>query len=271
MADLGILVIHGTGLKEESFAEPVKKHVNKQVRAMGVRANQLAWKSVFWADILKQSRSEYLSRARLDNDLDFLPLREFIVSAVGDSAAYRPVDETRDDYDPAADTYARIHSRVREAVASLHETLGGQDKPLVIMAHSLGSHIMSNYIWDMQHGAYAEPSPTNRFERLETLRAFITFGCPIPIFTFSKKNPMPITLPDGAIWENYYDPADVLAYPLRAINDAFAAAVSHDFPISVGGPLTKWNPLSHDEYWADPDQAEPIAHHIYAILNPPEA
>ncbi|MBT3397057.1 MAG: hypothetical protein HN423_07745 [Alphaproteobacteria bacterium] len=40
---------------------------------------------------------------------------------------------------------------------------------------------------------------------------------------------------------------------------------------SVGGPLTKWNPLSHDEYWADPDQAEPIAHHIYAILNPPEA
>ena len=107
----------------------------------------------------------------------------------------------------------------------------------------------------------------DKFKRLETLKAFITFGCPISIFHLCQEKSVADQLPEGAIWENYYDPADVLGYPLWAINPAFADTLSRDVPIVVGGPLTKWNPLSHNEYWTDADQTEPIAHHIQFIVN----
>ena len=37
----------------------------------------------------------------------------------------------------------------------------------------------------------------DKFKRLETLKALITLGCPIPIFTFAKKNPLPINCRKG--------------------------------------------------------------------------
>ena len=144
MADLGILVIHGTGPKRESFAKPLQRYVTKQAQALGVSPDRVVWQSVHWTNILKKSRNEYLSRARLDNDLDFLPLRELMVSAVGDSAAYQPVDTGAADYDPATDIYALIHQKIRDAVSGLHKALNSDDKPLMILAHSLGGHIISN-------------------------------------------------------------------------------------------------------------------------------
>src|SRR5438132_8642374 len=57
------------------------------------------------------------------------------------------------------DMYRQIHQRLHDNLVQLRTALGQQDPPLVIIAHSLGSVIMSNYIWDeqTQHGLGTTP------------------------------------------------------------------------------------------------------------------
>ncbi|MCA1706464.1 MAG: hypothetical protein LC808_25650 [Actinobacteria bacterium] len=50
---------------------------------------------------------------------------------------------------------------------------------------------------------------------------------------------------------NLYDEDDVIAYPLKCLNDAYAASVAEDVQVNVGNILTMWNPASHTGYWSD--------------------
>ena len=104
---------------------------------------------------------------------------------------------------------------MRRAVQKVYEDpkeLDRTPKPLVVLAHSIGGHIMSNYIWDIQKKRPIVEPGANKFERMETLAGIITFGCKIPLFTFALKDIVPITLPGGVKWLNYFDPDDVLGY-----------------------------------------------------------
>ena len=143
------------------------------------------------------------------------------------------------------------------------------------MAHSLGGNIMSNYIWDMQHGGGDQPGDLSPFEQLHTLAGMITFGCNIPLFTFAYTDVKPIQFPadqlpdtvrNKARWFNYYDPDDVLGYPLKSINSAYDAVVDEDIAINVGGLLSNWNPISHTKYWTDNDFTKPAAEFIASYL-----
>ncbi|HIE64460.1 MAG: hypothetical protein ABGX83_05140 [Nitrospira sp.] len=142
-----------------------------------------------------------------------------MLSALGDASAYQKVGSK------GSSTYEKIHKRIEKGIKSLYVNgLQSKSKPLIVMAHSLGGHIMSNYIWDMQQSRKAEISP---FERMEKLSGVVTFGCNIPLFTFAYEKVEPIEFPPKKLpqhlkkkakWLNYYDPDDVLAYPLKAIN-----------------------------------------------------
>ena len=151
-------------------------------------------------------------------------------------------------------TYDKIHNRIWEKITDLYEgAVEGNDKtPLVVMAHSLGCHMMSNYIWDIQHpreddkGWVAELSP---FEGMQTLAGMITFGCNIPLFTFAYRRIVPITF--------------VIVKP---INKAYDAVVSADIDINVGGIFTNWNPVSHNKYWEDNSMAKPVAEFLRTLL-----
>ena len=112
---------------------------------------------------------------------------------------------------------------------------------------------------------------------MHTLAGMVTFGCNIPLFTFAYTNVAPIVFPaaelpdpgdvrDKAKWLNYYDPDDVLGYPLKSINAAYDAVVDEDIPINVGGLFSSWNPLSHNKYWTDNDFTKPAAEFIATFL-----
>ena len=62
---------------------------------------------------------------------------------MGGVTAYRQVPHS-------SGTYDKIHGVVREAISKLKAELGDDDKPVIVMAHSMGSVIMSNYIYDRQ-------------------------------------------------------------------------------------------------------------------------
>lgn len=254
---IGVAVIHGIGTqRSKSFADPLIRELESRLE----QPEKVAWRRIFWADVLSERQDKYLRAANRNNDLDFFSLRCFVVSALGDASAYQRVGD-----DPET-TYGRIHTVVRDEIAALNEGLGGDDKPLVFLAHSMGGHIVSNYIWDIQKkNAIVDPGD-NAFERMRTLAGLITFGCNIPLFTFALSKVVPIALPKSATWLNFFDPDDVLGYPLKPLSPEYRRTVGRDIPINVGGIASSWNPLSHSEYWTDNDFTKPVARYLQKLI-----
>ena len=141
---------------------------------------------------------------------------------------------------------------------------------------------MSNYIWDRQkRGAR---SLGNDFEDLKTLTAILTFGCNMPLFTLAHRTVVPIKFPlkglaryfpsgtspeairKASRWRNYYDPDDILGYPLKPLSAGYAKAVYQDIDINVGGLFSSWNPMSHGQYWTDNNFTKPAAKAIGDVL-----
>jgi len=163
------------------------------------------------------------------------------------------------------DMYRQIHQRLHDHLVQLRTALGQQDPPLVIIAHSLGSVIMSNYIWDeqTQHGLGTTP-----LTRMETLAGFVTFGSPLPLFTLALDDVISITFPPPTLpaplhghaqWLNFFDADDVLGYPLKPLSPSYAQAVRADLEINVGHLFTAWNPIAHTAYWTEHDFTKPVA------------
>lgn len=208
MAQVCIAVIHGMGSQRPGYSRPMRDEIN---RRLGLKAARVSWREIYWADILESREREFLRDANADNELDWLRLRRFMLRAFGDASAYRRTG------DACSSAYCDIHARIRDAIAALDP---GEDAPLIVMAHSLGGHIMSNYIWDMQQGRPIAPPGDSPFQRLETLAGLITFGCNIPLFTLAwrKSDIHPIRFPGQALdpaarqrarWLNFFDPDDV--------------------------------------------------------------
>ena len=255
---LAVLMIHGMGSQSDTFGDGLTEALSER---LGAKKSQVAFGSVHWADVLKDRQEAFLKEARRVGDLDFVRLRRFVIHSLGDAVAYQRAPGQ------SGSTYEKIHARVTAALNDL-EARVGPDGDLVILAHSLGGHIMSNYIWDRQR-AVKVGLASSPFGGLETLKLLATFGCNIPMFLFAlpPEEIAPITLSSDAQWLNFYDPDDVLGYPLRAINQRYHDTVTKDIAINVGGVLSSWNPASHREYWTDDDFTEPVADAILGLLS----
>ncbi|MCY4183733.1 MAG: hypothetical protein OXD45_00230 [Rhodobacteraceae bacterium] len=268
---VAVLAIHGMGSqggnkrpntpKQLTFSRNLHNRVVKEFNKKEWNFENVAWHEVFWADILQQRQDDYLNEIK--RGTRWHRIRRFMVRNISDEAAYRQI--------PNANTYERIHQRIDETLLDLQQVVD-DDVRLIILAHSLGGHIMSNYLWDSQGN---KPTNSTPFRKAETLMAFVSFGCNIPLFTFaySPNDVKPISRPGTSLkgtkyyletwWHNYYDKDDVLGYPLRDIGNKYTKMVTDrelkDIPINAGNLLTFWNLLSHNAYWKPPDFFKPVA------------
>ncbi|WP_296424355.1 hypothetical protein [Yoonia sp.] len=113
----------------------------------------------------------------------------------------------------------------------------GPDGAVLILAHSLGGHIVSHYIHDLQR--FEKRTGTGRYrsplQNMRKVAGLMTFGCNIPVL--------------------------LLAYPPEELRQL------RDVPISLGAPLAvRWDPLSHGSCWDDADLIAPVAHYIGKML-----
>jgi hypothetical protein len=179
--------------------------------------------------------------------------RRLIVTNIGDLITYGGMPNTQ------SSVYEDTHKLVHNSMLSLKEKLEDM-APLIILAASMGTEIISNYIWDRQHYTGPDPFGGSAFERFETLTGLFTFGNNLPIFAAAHDIDAmePITFPSpqlppdlqaSAVWENYYGKNDSMGYPIKALNAKYAAANLTDIQINVGNILTFWNLLSHFGYW----------------------
>lgn len=138
-----------------------------------------------------------------------------------------------------------IQERIREELSFIN----GDKEPVVFIAHSLGTVIASDFIWDTQKN-----KDFGRFQ----LSHFFTMGSPLALFAlrfgaelFNK--PIQIDDPHGC-WINILDKDDPIAYPLKPLNKEYDAAVLEDKEVNVG-PFG----IAHVQYWQNRDVHKIIA------------
>ena len=287
MKKLAVLVVHGMGDQKANFADGMIKELKRRIRDdEKLDPSEIEWRPVWWAPVLSGAESDLWRRSSRGNDLDYKKLRLFVLHALGDAVAYRKVDK-KNFCEGDIDAYEKVHAQVEADMKTLRrlsragKPTTAPDVPLILIAHSLGCHILSNYIWDRQkRGA---TSLGNDFENMKTLSGLVTFGCNIPLFTLAHKKVQPIKFPlpvtkyfprgTGANvvraatkWWNFYDPDDILGWPLKPLSSSYRRAVHRDVAIDVGGFLTSWNPTSHGGYWEDNDFTVPVSKAIAKVL-----
>ena len=188
---LAVVTIHGMGWQEAQYSAGLKAELQSRLRNAGSDPDRVDFHEIHWAKITEEPQRDYLEKARRQTDLDYVALRRFVVSSLGDPAAYSRHGEIE------SSTYEQIHDLVRDELATVADQAGAET-PVVVIAHSLGGHIMSNYIWDLQSG-YAQPEGSGTLEAMTSLAGFITFGTNIPLFALAHRVRKPIAFPGSAL------------------------------------------------------------------------
>ena len=279
---IGILVIHGMGNQRPGFANGITEEINKRLED---DANSVVWQEVHWARALKSREDELWDCMQKATEpdgtaipLDWKRVREFVVHNFGDAIAYQ-----RDWTKKSSSASEKIHSIVSANIKILKKALPKEDSPIIVVAHSLGAHIMSNYIWDRQHTSSKE---NDRLEPIETLAGVISFGCNIPLFSLAFPVARPIKLPGQGVknpalianakWINFLDRDDVLGWPLKPVYEKNLTQLTkaeketvariEDYEINVGSMLTSWDPAAHSSYWTDDDLTRPTAKYLRTLI-----
>jgi len=255
MEKLGVLVIRGSGSTGFKRQEKFISKVNELNEKKGLDTSKLVYEYIDWYDPMESQQELLLDRMFNNSQLRLKSkvLRKFLITNITDLINYGG-KTNMPDY-----AYQETHKKVYDAVTNLQGKLP-QDAPLLILASSMGSEIINNYIWDRQKKGGDDPFGKTAFERFETLVGLFTFGNNIPIFSSSSKIeelapiqfPIPGTisrLEKFAVWENYYDKNDPLGYPIKFINKNYEKANVTDIQVGVGNILSFWNILSHFGYW----------------------
>lgn len=260
---IAIAVIHGAGTPDENFADELIKRVSSRFAKKLSLENtnqQLVFEPVFWSSIFEQEQKELWEKVQKSADLNYPRLRRFVIEFLADAIAYQPTPLGNQNYD-------KVHSFIASAVNRLKEK-AGKRAPLCIISHSLGAIAASNYFYDLQYKREnrgmetVENTRDSPIEQCETLTLFYTLGSPMALWSLRYIDfGSPITVPSPMIrkfyptvqgeWLNFYDKDDVLAFPLKGVNESYAKAVTEDVAVNAGGLLTSWNPLSHNKYDTD--------------------
>ncbi|MCT7981522.1 hypothetical protein [Laspinema olomoucense] len=277
---IAVAVIHGMGSgdpdvdegkleKPEYFSKLSQELIEKFAQQLGISPEEaesrIVFEYIYWAPMLQPEQRELWEKVKGEN-LRFEWLRFFFIHVLGDTIAYQVTSE-RD-----RRLYDLIHARVAEGLRNLAEK-AGPTAPLCTLAHSLGTVIASNYFYDLQEFTRTRGSKVlmpesvrnqmgnTPLERGETLTLFYTLGSPLALWSLHQKFDRPIQVPAKQLstyhpnlvgeWVNFYDPNDIISYPLKSLSPEYDQVVTTDWPVNVGNLLTSWNPLSHVAYWSD--------------------
>jgi hypothetical protein len=286
-AEIGVVIIHGMGDPAPDFAAPL---ISGLTRLLGDDAAAVAFEPCFWSDILQTSEDEIWRRLE-DSPaamrLNFV--RKWVVGTLGDPTGYLSGYEKR-----GVPVMHTVHQRFAQSLAAVEGRLRDAARaPLVVLAHSLGCVVVTNYLWNIEraagevgtnsvstmHAGAREvaryPFGDSSFQRLETLTGLVTFGCNIPLFLppalpyecVRFPRPMlPPSLCDSARWLNIYDPYDILGYPLNDIWDEKHGTTIDDVTLEVGMPGLSMTPLSHTFYWNDGGFQSMVAGELKRVL-----
>ena len=268
-----VLAVHGMGPTQKTYATQLEQELFDRLKGKSIWFDSVYYQHVF------QRHQNALWNRYSESDLDWVKARKLMLYGFSDAAGYERKAAGK------KSSYMQVQEAIHDKLADLYDALGYL--PIILVAQSLGGHVISNYIWDAQQnsptrgiwrtngiGGCKSNNNKDDFLRLKSLRFLYTSGCNIPIFLagLPKKDIKAIATKKYGYsfdWKNFYDEDDILGWPLKPLSDSYKKAVTLDKEISVGGLLSGWNPLSHSKYWEDRDFLNPLANDIRSLINSP--
>ncbi|MFM2056209.1 MAG: hypothetical protein RLY71_594 [Pseudomonadota bacterium] len=282
---VGLLTVHGMGDTSRGYENDLLKALRKNLRS-----DEFQCYPVYYQDLL-QKNEEAVWR-KVEKLVHYDDLRKFILFGFADAAGLENRKEVM------GSVYELAQRLIVDQMLQAREDLG-PDAPLVLVAQSLGCQVISSYLWDAalavraksgasgafypEAGVFRQGSVDARGWSLEHLQylagsklmALHTTGCNIPIFVAAhqKMNIQPIEAPNDQFrWLNYYDPDDVLGWPLQPLGNGYEKLVQDRRINSGSGVLgfimKSWNPMSHTAYWTDGDVVGSVAEDITRLSLP---
>jgi hypothetical protein len=276
-----LLSIHGMGDTPDDFDVEFKNAIADQV---GVSDwNRVYYDKIYYQDVLQDNQEVVFRQMRSRAEIDWVKLRKFMLYGFSDAAG---LERRAQD---ANSPYQQVQKILLDTLDRAYDFVGGS-LPVVIVAHSLGCQVVSNYLWDAQRtngasaGVFKGSGPAgatagsarDKFRRLRSLRYFFTTGCNIPIFVAGLaqnkiKAPKTSTAGYAIRWKNFYDEDDVLGWPMKPLSPDHRRAVYRDYEINANGGFLgtiagSWNPISHTGYWTDRDMLKPLARDVRSLL-----
>lgn len=274
-----ILAIHGMGDIPLSFAD---KFQNKLARKLGSNWVNVYFDTIYYANVFQDNQARVFNRIKANDEIDWIALRKFLMFGFSDAAGFeRKCNEQ-------GSPYEQVQDIILDSLDRAYDAVGGAAN-IVLIAQSLGCHVISNFIWDAQskdpkYGAWSnggfEDSPPgsdlDKFRRLKGLKYLYFTGCNIPIFVagLSQNKIKAIASTSKGYhfkWKNFYDPDDPLGWPLKNLTvksekQSYKFEVNEDNAINTGSLIRSWNPLSHTAYWSDNDVLNPLADDVEALI-----
>jgi hypothetical protein len=269
---VALLTIHGMGDTPKNYHTLFLESIKKQ---MGENWKRVAFGSLYYQDILQINQNEIYRKMK--RYVDWKEVRKFILYGFSDAANldYRS--------DQPNSLYKQTQQRLADYFTNLYQKQG--NIPIVIVAYSLGCHVLSNYIWDANKEknvsagiwkyndwALKITDPIEKdFLKLRTLHHLITIGCNIPVFVSGYQHINPFNKPNKKFkWINMYDKDDVLGWPLEPLSKSYRSLVE-DVAINAKENikdllLKSWNPLSHESYFGDKQVIKTVANALNEFI-----
>jgi hypothetical protein len=269
MTQVALIAVHGMGETLPDYADGLITLLRGR---LGALANQVVMRSVYYQGILHANQRMVWDRTAATGQVRYDALRKFVLYGLGDAAGL----ETRKEI--PGSVYEQAQGEIATTLLSAHAARPGM--PVVFVAHSLGGQVLSSYLYDAQKAEAGKPVGAGIWRNIDawataqlgrpltaselvfigggTCAGLVTTGCNIPIFVAAHQEMhiIPIAPPTSLFkWINYYDPDDVLGWPLQPLSGGYRALVE-DRAINAGGGvgdllMRSWNPLAHNTYWDD--------------------
>ena len=278
MGKIGVLVIHGMGDQPDDFHLGFKEGITDYYEG---DKSELNIQPIHWSYILNDSQRDILNKTEQYSLHYSKHLRPFVVNYLADVIAYQKTFEKSEFAEKTKGEYGDrgIYHLIQDLISSKIKIMKneiGEDSPIVMVGHSLGSIMLLNYLHDTQKEESVKNSRKWNFEDKFNLVGLITMGSPLALWLLRYNNfgkainfPLKTTLPQYhkvCRWKNYYDKDDILAYPLKCLNDTYGRlACLEDIEVNAGNILTEWNPLSHNGYFGEDVIRKEIAEYLFQI------
>ena len=274
-----IVLIHGIGDKCDGFSlwlqGKIKSEFERTVLRVlshkppedGIRFCEALWNNVTQVDQDKlwdalfplmenrniPSKELVKSPLSLFRRFKYMSLfRRLVVNFQGDIVAYIE--------SPGANKYQLVHGKVYQAFEActkdIVSTGATPQNPILVtvVGHSLGAVIASDLLYD------ALIKKTRWWPSQLCLANMMSLGSPLALYKLRYGSDgdsftQTITMQDShGRWINFYDPQDIIGYPLKRLNKSYDEAVFLDKEMNVG---QWWNP------WHLLLQNTPFNHHLY--------
>ncbi len=266
MTSVALITLHGMGETDPEYYQPL---VERLIDRLGenIWNTKVVFEPVYYDDVLQTNQKRLWENMDKLYSLRWDSLRRFLLYGLSDAATLEYSARQIDGL------YFVVQEKIKQSFEKAFAQLASQRRPVIVLAASLGCQVFSNYVWDIQHqkGIFKEKiwtdSDKDSFLKLNSLRYFITTGCNIPIFVGGLDKPTCFQKPNSYFqWHNYFDPDDVLGWPLTPLDQSYPDCNITEHPVEVGGLLTS-TPFSHVAYWKNEHIIREISRRISAQIS----